>query len=105
VGTLYYGSQRQSATFDDRALAHLQAVMMGKLRRGEGFGFSWGKTAEQGSGRSTIWVHPGVELHFEYEDAARPNLNRAWLEALTRQANTAVGLSLVDEPDADSATS
>jgi len=79
--------------------------MMGKLRRGEGFGFSWGKTAEQGSGRSTIWVHPGVELHFEYEDAARPNLNRAWLEALTRQANTAVGLSLVDEPDADSATS
>lgn len=98
MGTLFYGSQRQAVVVPDRTLAHLQAVMIGKLRRGEGFGFSWSKSAEQGSGRSTIWVHPAVELQFDYDEPARPTLNRAWLEELTQHANTALGLSMVEEP-------
>lgn len=98
MGTLYYGSQRLAVVIADRPLAHLKAVMLAKLRRNEGFGFSWSKGMDEGSGRCTVWVHPAIELQFDFDDAARPALNRAWLEVLTRQASTSLGLTLVEEP-------
>lgn len=98
MGTLYYGDARTPIEIDDRALAHLKFVILAKLRRNEGFGFSWVKGISEGSGRATIWLSPSIPLQFEFNGNRPPSLNRAWLEALTQQAATAGGLSIVEEP-------
>lgn len=101
MGTLYYGDARIPIPIDDRALSHLRFVILTKLRRGESFGFSWTKSVAEGSGRSTVWIHPAVPLHFEFDGSRSASLNRHWLEALTQQAATSGGLMLVDEPRAE----
>lgn len=98
MGTLYYGSARTPIEIEDRALAHLKFVILSKLRRNEGCGFSWVRGADAGGGRSTIWLSPSVPLQFDFTETGRPELNRAWLEALNQQASTTGGLSLLDEP-------
>ncbi len=98
MGTLYYGDARTPIEIEDRALAHLKMVILAKLRRNEGFGFSWTKGLSEGSGRATVWLSPSIPLHFEFSGSRQPNLNRAWLEALTQQAATAGGLSVLEEP-------
>ena len=98
MGTLYYGDARVPISVDDRALAHLRFVVLTKFRRGEAFGFSWVKAATEGSGRSTVWLHPSVALQFEFEGSRSPSLNRLWLESLTQQASTTGGLTLTEEP-------
>lgn len=98
MGTLFYGNARTPIEIEDRALAHLKFVILSKLRRNEGFGFSWSKGVDIGSGRSTVWISPSIPLQFDFTEASRPPLNRAWLEALTQQAATSGGLILVDEP-------
>ncbi len=97
MGTLYYGASRLEVSFDDRALAHLQVVIAAKLRRGEPFAMSWKDDPAIGDGRSTIWLHPGVELHFKYSGSRPPALNRAWLDALAQSSNSTGGLYLLDE--------
>ena len=99
MGTLYYGNARTPIEIDDRALAHLKFVMLAKLRRNEGFGFSWATPPSAGSGRSTVWISPAVALQFEFADSTPPLLNRSWLEQLTQQGATSAGLTLVDEPE------
>lgn len=54
MGTLYYGDSRVPIEIEDRALAHVKLVILAKLRRGEGFGFSWNYGADGGGGRSTV---------------------------------------------------
>ena len=98
MGTLYYGDARVAIPIDDRALSHLRFVILTKFRRNEGCGFSWAKTASDGSGRSTIWLHPSIPLQFEFDGGRNPSLNRAWLENLTQQAATSGGLILTEEP-------
>ena len=98
MGTLYYGNARTPIEIEDRALAHLKFVILSKLRRNEGFGFSWSKGVDVGSGRSTVWIAPSIPLQFDFDEPARPSLNRAWLELLTQQAATSGGLTVVDEP-------
>ena len=98
MGTLYYGDTRVAIAIDDRALSHLRFVILTKFRRGESFGFSWTKSANQGSGRSTVWLHPSIPLQFEFEGSRSPSLNRLWLENLTQQAATSGGLVLTEEP-------
>lgn len=98
MGTLYYGDSRTPIEIEDRALAHLKFVILAKLRRNEGFGFSWVKPVSEGSGRATVWLHPSIPLVFEFNGNRMPSLNRAWLEALTQQAATGGGLSIMEEP-------
>lgn len=83
---------------DDRALAHLQLVITTKLRRGESFTFTWKEDISVGGGRSSVWIHPTSILHFKYHGSRQPQLNKAWLEALTYTANQPTGLYLVHEP-------
>jgi len=102
LGTLYYGDARVAIPIDDRSLTHLRFVILTKFRRGESFGFSWAKSAGEGSGRSTVWLHPSIPLQFEFEGSRSPSLNRQWLEELTRQAATSGGLVVTEEPKQDS---
>jgi len=98
LGTLTYDS-KLTATFDDRLLAHLQVVIWAKVRRGEQFSFSWSETASHGSGRTSIWISPNISLAFQYFGSRPPALNRLWLDALTKSANSPSGLHILPEPE------
>ena len=87
--------------FEDRALAHLQTVITGKLRRGESFTFTWKDDSSIGDGRPTVWMHANCSLVYKYYGSRRAQLNGAWLEALSYTANSPGGLHLVPEPSAD----
>lgn len=84
--------------FEDRALAHLQVVIFTKLRRGEQFAFTWVDDPSVGNGRTCVWMHPNASLVFKFYGSRRPQLNRAWLEALAYTANSPHGLHVVPEP-------
>ncbi len=88
---------------DDRQLAHLQIVFENKLRRREGFFFTWKNDQSIESGRRSVWVSPFAALEFTYHGVRLPAVNRAWLEALMLTANSPTGLYLVPEPAEQSA--
>jgi hypothetical protein len=90
------------ATIDDRALAHLQVVIWSKLRRGETFAFTWNDPERNGFGRTSIWITPHVSLVFDFFGSKTPALNPAWIETLTKSANSPGGLQLLPEPSAPS---
>lgn len=98
MGTLVYGNAALSVAFPDRALWHLQIVITAKLRRGEGFVFSWNDAPELGSGRSAIWLDPSSTIHYRFFGSKLPSLNRVWLDALMLSANSATGLIYMAEP-------
>jgi len=98
VGKFIYGTPSITVEFDDRVLAHLQVVIMAKLRRGESFTFSWDYSSKQGGGHSSVWLHPAIPMQFDFAGKKDPSLNRAWLEELVRLANTPAGLRIVPEP-------
>ena len=98
MGTLYYGDARFPVRIDDRELAHLKIVILTKLRRNECFAFSWGRRASEGSGHSTVWIHSGLALHFEFLGSREVPINRTWLEEMMQASNRTLGLALMPEP-------
>jgi hypothetical protein len=82
---------------DDRVLAHLQIVIVNKLRRGENFLMSWKDSPDVGSGRSAIWLHPMVLLHFKFEGSRVPSINEEWLAELAHSADSSRGLIVTTE--------
>jgi hypothetical protein len=100
MGTLHYGDSTSATEFDDRLLAHLQIVIVTKLRRSESLVFSWDVGRESGSGYISIWISPTVPIRFTYVGGRRGPINRAWVEALLHAANSVAGLRIVDEPGA-----
>jgi hypothetical protein len=101
MGTLYYGAQRLKINVDDRLLAHLQIVITSKLRRGEAFALNWRDDESIGNGRSAVWISPATDLHFKYSGSRFPEVNRAWIDALTVSARSSLGLQLFDEGSLD----
>ena len=86
------------ADFDDRLLAHLQLVIGAKIRRGESFHFSWKDDQSIGDGRTTVWIHPRVSVVYKFYGSKRPEINKAWIDALMYTANSPQGLYAVPEP-------
>lgn len=99
MGKLIYGTGRKEIEFEDRTLAHLKVVIITKLRRSESFTLSWQHGMENGSGRSTVWIHPTIPLEFVFHGNRTPQLNREWVEHLLHSANTAEGLRMIPEPE------
>ncbi|GAA1940139.1 ATP-dependent DNA ligase [Agromyces allii] len=93
MGTLVYNGNG-SIPIDDRLLAHLQVVIIDKLRRQEFFAFTW----ELGGRESTVWFGPSIALEFVYSGGRVPSLNRAWLHQLAEAASSNAGLSALPEP-------
>lgn len=89
-----------STSFEDRALAHLQAVILAKVRRGEGFCLGWKDDLSLGGGRTSVYLNARSTISFTYDTARTPALNPSWLNALTQAANSPQGLSLLPEPGA-----
>ena len=95
MGSLTY--DRVVVEIEDRTLAHLQLVIVQKLRRGESFLLSWQDCASEGSGRSVVWLNPAIPLYFKFTGGHAATLNRQWIEDLSRSANSAQGLVIVSE--------
>uniref|UniRef100_A0A942T770 DUF7882 domain-containing protein n=1 Tax=Neobacillus citreus TaxID=2833578 RepID=A0A942T770_9BACI len=73
------------------------------LKRDHRFVFSWKDDVVHGDGRSSIWLHPDVSLHFKFSGSRVPSINRSWLEQLYASATSGSGLVLSPEP-ADTST-
>jgi len=97
MGTIYYNGAATPIHIEDRALAHLKVVIATKLRRGESFTLSWTHPEGESRGRSTIWLHPSISLHFVFDDPEPPELSRSWLDGLANSANSSGGIHLVPE--------
>ncbi|WP_285117389.1 ATP-dependent DNA ligase [Leifsonia sp. fls2-241-R2A-40a] len=95
MGTLTYDSI--VIEFEDRLLAHLQIVIVNKLRRRESFAMSWRDSAEVGDGRSAIWLDPSIPMYFKFDGSRMPAINREWVERLTESACSSHGLVVVGE--------
>lgn len=102
MGNLIYGPAAKSISIEDRDLAHLQAVILAKLRRGESFAFSWERSSDFGSGHNTVWVHPAIYIEFNFFGSKKIPMNRAWIDVLMRRANSTGGLELVSERESES---
>ncbi|HXH35511.1 MAG TPA: hypothetical protein VNJ54_14085 [Plantibacter sp.] len=98
MGLLIYASGDEYE-IEDRALAHLKAVIGSKLRRQESFFLSWANDAEHGSGRRSVWLSPSIPLQFRFFGSRAPELNRAWIEVLSDTAHTPRGLQLIPESE------
>jgi len=99
MGKILYGDSGTEVVFDDRAMAHLQLVIGAKLRRGEGFFFSWKDDLSVGDGRSSVWLSSAIPLYFRYSGSKPVTINREWLEILTLSANSTTGLLFTPEPN------
>lgn len=100
MGKLLYGSTIE-VIFDDRVLAHLRLAIGQKLRRREGFYFSWKDDADHGEGRCTLWIEASIPLVFRYNGGRMPTINREWVELLVASSNSTHGLMLSAEPVED----
>ena len=85
---------------EDRTLAHLQIVIVNKLRRGDGFLMSWKDSPLVGNGRSGIWLDRTIPLHFKFEGSRVPVINEEWLKELVASADSSRGLIVTKETGA-----
>jgi hypothetical protein len=95
MGSISYDSM--VVVVDDRTLTHLQIVIVNKLRRGEAFLMSWMDAKDVGSGRSSIWLHPHVLVHFKFDGSRVPAINERWLKELSDSASSSRGLVVTSE--------
>ncbi|CAD6007412.1 ATP-dependent DNA ligase [Agreia sp. COWG] len=102
MGKLIYTSADIQIDIPDRALMHLQLVIGAKLRRGESFFFSWKEEVAVGSGRSSIWLDPGLPLYFRFIESNLGPVNKQWVDLLRTSADRGGGLVYTEEPGAPS---
>jgi hypothetical protein len=93
MGYFLYADNRQ-ITLDDRALVHLQIVIIDKLRRGESFSL----TLMSENRLVMMWLSTATPLQFIFEGNRRPRINLAWVELMAGQAGLTGNLELFAEP-------
>jgi hypothetical protein len=79
---------------DDRSLAHLQVVILNKLRRRESFALDLG----DGTTVETVWINESTPLEFRYAGNRQPLLNQLWLESMAGEAGLNGLLRITPEP-------
>jgi len=97
MGLFVYDNSR-AIEVDDRLLAHLQVVIIDKLRRRECFTVS----LTDGNRLALMWVSPFTPLQFIYHGNRPVRVNRAWVEALATNAGLTGVLALSPEPPEES---
>ena len=99
MGALIYDGQ--SFEFEDRALAHLQAVITMKLRRREPFLLTWSQEAADETdpvGRHALWIDNAIPLRYEFASSVPERLDDQWLNSLADLASRASGLVFAPQP-------
>jgi hypothetical protein len=95
MGTLKYDGI--TVEFDDLLLAHLEIVIVQKLRRQEAFLMTWQDEIGLAGGRSGIWLHPASMLHFHFAGKEKVVIDHDWTMRLMASANSAMGLFVSDD--------
>ena len=95
MGTLKYDGV--TVDFEDRLLAHLEIVIVQKLRRQEPFLMTWQDDVGAAGGRSGIWLHPSSLLFFHFSGREKVEIDHDWLMKLMASANSAMGLFVSDD--------
>lgn len=98
MGKMFYGMSDQAIEIEDRLLAHVQSVVLTKLRRGESFSLSW---QHSGGGRETVWVHSSIPFRIVLDEVDQVPLSREVLVRLVEAANSNHGLDLSPSALAD----
>ena len=93
MGHFVYEDSR-AIDLDDRALAHLQIVIIDKLRRHEAFALNLRSDA----GMVTMWLNNSSALQFIYDGNRQPHINWPWVELLAGEASFRGILELLPEP-------
>jgi hypothetical protein len=93
MGYFLYADNRQ-IKLDDRALVHLQIVIIDKLRRGESFSL----TLVSENRLVMMWLNAATPLQFIFEGNRRPRVNLAWVELMAGEASLTGNLELYAEP-------
>jgi hypothetical protein len=93
----FFVYDNQEFEVDDRTLAHLQVVIIDKLRRNEAFGMN----LADGSRLITVWMSPRSRLQFVFVGNRHPTLNRGWLNKLSDNVGMTGMLNLLSEPAED----
>lgn len=91
---LFIYDECRPVEIEDRALTHLQLVIIDKLRRNERFAL----TLTDGDRTIMMWLNPYTALQFIYHGNRRPAVNREWIEELAINAGVTGVLMLVPEP-------
>ena len=94
MGSLTYDGARTQ--FDDRLLAHLQIVIVQRLRQNRAFLMSWANALEVGDGRTSIWLHDAAHLRFTFDGSRTPTIDDEWLRVLGASADGSRGLIVSD---------
>lgn len=100
MGSLFYGSTSEPIRIPEIVLAHLQAVTIVRLRRGESFTVSWRLPDGAVGRRSTIWMHPAIPLRFVFDVDAEIALDREILRHFAQAAHSTAGI-LIDITETD----
>jgi hypothetical protein len=95
MGKLHYDGS--VIDIDDRTLAHLQIVIVNRLRKKEGFLMSWLNTLAIGDGRGSVWLDHTIPLRFDFSGSRSPQINPGWLATLDKSAASATGLLVTGE--------
>ena len=94
MGTLYYGAARTAVKIDDRVLSHLKLLIVSKLRRNEPFLLSWAEGADNGHGRSSVWIHESLDIVFRFDGGRQPELEKELLDRLSNEALAPAGVRI-----------
>lgn len=101
MGKLTYGAIQREIEMDDKLLAHIEMIVLSRLRRNNAFALRWIEKIEVGDGRRTIWISPSSDLYFEYDKHEQPELDRVLLDKLAAAADSNLGVNLrTDASDA-----
>lgn len=98
MGTLMYGGSNFEV--EDRLLAHLKIAITAKLRSREAFLLNWQVPAELGGGRISLWLSPSTDLQYRFGGSKPPELNRRWIDALSRSSQGLRGMIAMTEAEA-----
>ncbi|GAA4159404.1 hypothetical protein GCM10022286_13740 [Gryllotalpicola daejeonensis] len=100
MARLIYGAS-EGFEFDERTLAHLKIAITAKLRVRESFLLNWVVPADKGSGRMSLWISPEVPLIFVFHGSKPPQLNKTWIDAMSRSAHGIRGMTVMAENEAE----
>ena len=92
MGHLKYANNAAPIEMADEMLAHLRAVTMTKLRRGESFALT---LPTEGHAFETLWIHASIPIQFALD--ANIQLQRPLLTSMMEAASSSSGLDLVDD--------
>jgi len=94
VGVFSY--EAVSVEFDDVTLTHLQIVIVHQFRHQRSFPISWLDALNDGNGRSSLWLTPGVPFYFKFAGSRVPEIDREWVARLSESATSSAGLIVRD---------